>query len=40
MSEQHGRGPSAESLDSGRERIVHAAYGLFSREGVRTVRPL
>jgi AcrR family transcriptional regulator len=37
MSEEQGRIRSVEPQDSGRERIVRAAYDLFSREGVRSV---
>jgi AcrR family transcriptional regulator len=37
VSEKNGKGRSSEPLDSGRERIMHAAYELFSRDGVRGV---
>jgi AcrR family transcriptional regulator len=37
MSKHEGANRSSEPLDSGRERIVRAAYDLFSREGVRSV---
>jgi AcrR family transcriptional regulator len=37
MSEKRDRSRSVVPLDGGRERIVRAAYDLFSRDGVRNV---